>query len=216
MKAKLHSQNNAAILIPSVGIRSVNYHSSAIGGALFKTLYNGITGWNLQQYYNQKLLKDNSRVADVAMDSFSHARTTVPIGLLKFISKWLSNTLATGKVLQQRRHRIFNRCPRCHSWGEDRAHIVTCWDVRATIIRNKYVDTLRQLLSQLSTHPDIQNFLLNGLMKFFRQPHTTQASSANMTWSQVQLSIGWLNFISGFIAKDMVTMQHEHYKALGL
>jgi hypothetical protein len=109
--ARLQPQHLTQPVIPSLGIRSVEYESRAIRGNLSKTLYNGITDHALLQYYNKNFFLENTNVDKVAVDSFCHARTTVPTGMLKFTSKWLSNTLPTGKVMQQRKHRIFNRCP---------------------------------------------------------------------------------------------------------
>jgi hypothetical protein len=215
MTAMIQPQTTTRLLIPSLGFRPVEYNSNSIGGALFKTLYNGITEENLMQYYADKLLDNSANRNMVNFDSFRHARTNVPTGLLKFISKWLSNTLATGKVLQKRRHRIFNRCPRCNNWGEDRLHVAVCWDIRAAIIHKNYLSTLRQLLLSTSTKPEIIEFIIEGLTKFFRQPQTPQSNNSNVIWQQEQWSIGWLNFLSGFIGKEMVLIQQAHYKALG-
>ena len=35
-------------------------------------------------------------------------------------------------------------------------------------------------------------------------------------WKQEQQSIGWMNFLSGFISKAMVVKQQQHYQELGL
>jgi hypothetical protein len=78
----------------------------------------------------------------VDLKAFEHARVMSQTGMIKFISKWMSNTLATGVVLQRRKHRIFNRCPRCNEWGEDKVHVLICWDIRAEIIRTAYLKNL--------------------------------------------------------------------------
>jgi hypothetical protein len=109
-----------------------------------------------------------------------------------FISKWLSNTLATGLVMQRRQHRVFNRCPRCNHWGEDRLHIVICWDVRATIVWKKQIDTLTNLLHQEYTAPEIQQFLLAGLQEFRKHPR--QNSPEPPLWKTETSQIGWLSY----------------------
>mmetsp|Transcript_5165 Transcript_5165/g.9823 ORF Transcript_5165/g.9823 Transcript_5165/m.9823 type:complete len:275 (-) Transcript_5165:131-955(-) len=154
---------------------------------------------------------DNIEVA-----AFRHARSQMQLGMLKFVSKWLSNTLAMGVIMQQRKHRIFNRCPRCHDWGEDRLHVLVCWDSRAKIIRRQYLDTLHQLLLQTSTHPDINSFIMEGVSQFFRQPHTREEERYEEHWKWEQQLIGWYNFLSGFIGKALVETQQDHFKALGL
>jgi hypothetical protein len=131
------------------------------------------------------------------------------------MSKWWSNTLPTGKVMQQRQQRVFNRCPRCNEWGEDRLHVLVCWDGRANIIRKRYLDTLRQLLNTTLTRPDIARFIMDGLNTFFRAPHQRQPITTPEQWQVEQQTIGWANFIFGFIGNELVQKQQEHYATLG-
>ena len=50
---------------------------------------------------------------------YAHNRTR--LHMCVFITKWISNTLPTGVVMQEfRQQRVFNRCPWCNYWGEDR------------------------------------------------------------------------------------------------
>mmetsp|Transcript_13250 Transcript_13250/g.24864 ORF Transcript_13250/g.24864 Transcript_13250/m.24864 type:complete len:277 (+) Transcript_13250:387-1217(+) len=155
-------------------------------------------------------------IGNITMTAFHHARLTMQLGMVKFMSKWWSNTLATGVILQQRRYRIHNRCPRYNEWGENRLHVLVCWDSRAKIIRQKYLDTLHQLLANTSTHPEIISFIMEGLSQFFRRPNRREEDQHNEQWKREQQQIGWCNFVSGFIGKTLVAKQQDHYKTLGL
>jgi hypothetical protein len=215
LTAKTQTTNVPSLNIPFMGIRSVEYNGETIGGQVYKTLYNGITSLHLKSYYDQKLFRAPCTLANTALASFQHARSHAHNSLLKFMSKWLSNTVATGIVLQRRNHRVFNRCPCCNAWGEDRLHIITCWDQRAKIIRNQYLNGFIQSLHSTGTHPEIITFLKEGLTEFFNRPNTRRVMRYAEHWQQEQTDIGWMNFLSGFISKDMVDKQHHYYRELG-
>jgi hypothetical protein len=144
-----------APVLPEVGIRRVEYKNRTIRGNLQKTLYNALVGDQLKNYYDSKLFSTPGTVNTIDFHAFKHARAQTSVGINKFVTKWVSNTLATGVILQNRNHRIFNRCPRCNEWGEDRLHIIICWDIRAKIIWEKGYNTLQQLLQKLHTNPEI-------------------------------------------------------------
>eukprot|EP00557_Chaetoceros_sp_GSL56_P013372 CAMPEP_0176481264 /NCGR_PEP_ID=MMETSP0200_2-20121128/2725_1 /TAXON_ID=947934 /ORGANISM="Chaetoceros sp., Strain GSL56" /LENGTH=500 /DNA_ID=CAMNT_0017877453 /DNA_START=2342 /DNA_END=3841 /DNA_ORIENTATION=- len=206
MTATVQQERVASMKIPFLGMKSVTRDSKHIAGCLHKAFYSAIVNGNLLKYYEKKLLDSSCTMDNIAMTAFRHARLTMQLGMVKFMSKWWSNTLLTGVILQQRRSRIHNRCPRCNEWGEDKLHVLVCWDSRAKIIRQKYFDSLNQLLVNTSTHPEIRTFIMEGLVQFFRH---------NEQWKREQQHIGWCNFISGFIGKMLVTKQQEYYKTLG-
>ena len=148
---------------------------------------------------------------NITVTAFHHAWLTMQLGMVKFMSKWWNNTLATGVILQQCWHWIYNRCPWCNDWGEDCLHVLLCWDSKVKIIRQKYLDThLHQLLVNTSTHSDIISFIMEGLSQFFRQPHQNEEDRHNEQWKEEQKLIGWCNFISGFIGKALVAKQRDH------
>jgi hypothetical protein len=109
--------------------------------------------------------------ADIHWPAFEKARHTTATVTNTFISKWLSNTVPTGKILQCRQHSISSRCPRCNHWGEDRIHILACWDTGATAIWDKGVESMTRLLEKEDTCPEIQQFILDGLRGFRRTPN---------------------------------------------
>ena len=216
MTATLQHRRTNSLGIPFLGMKSVVHCNRPIIGNVHKALYEGIVDKNLAQYYEKKLLDTPCTIDNISMAAFCHARSQMQMGVVKFVSKWLSNTLATGVIMQRRRHRIFNRCPRCNEWGEDRLHVLVCWDSRAKIIRQQYLDTLHQLLSQTSTHPDINSFIMEGVTQFFRRPQLREEDRYEEHWKQEQQLIGWYNFLSGFIGKALVEKQQDHFKTLGL
>ena len=203
-----------SLTIPQVGLTPISHHSQPVSGNLYKTLYYKITAEQTWQYFSSKLFSNPQVFSVVHTSAFEKARKSSATHMNIFISKWLSDSLATGIVMQRRRQRVFNRCPRCHQWGEDRLHIVVCWDVRANIVWKHQMETLTKLLAQEYTDPDIQQFLTHGLHEFKRHPH--QTTTATPTWRTEILQIGWLNVLSGFLGQSLVQRQENYYKRLGM
>ena len=116
------------------------------------------------------------------------SRATLALNI--FISKWLSNTLPTGMVLQRRQHRLFNWCPRCNHWGEDKLlHILVCKDVRAKVIWDKQMQILQSLLITENTQHDIMEFIIDGMSNFCKSP-TCIIQRGDDTWECQQTEIG--------------------------
>jgi hypothetical protein len=145
-----------SLTIPQLGLPSVGYNGEKIPGKLYSSLYKKITSEQVWQYFSNKLFSSPQVLSLVNTSAFEKARNSSATSLNIFISKWLSDTLATGIVMQRRQHRVFNRCPRCNHWGEDRLHIVVCWDVRTNIVWQTQIDTLTTMLTRAHTQPEIQ------------------------------------------------------------
>jgi hypothetical protein len=90
-----------------------------------------------------------------------------------------------------------------------------CWDVRATLIWEKQLETLKSLLLLLHTHPAIFHFLINGLITFRKHPNCQWENYLREDWKIEQWDISWLNFLTGFASTKMIQQQHEHYRQLG-
>jgi hypothetical protein len=68
---------------------------------------------------------------------------------------------------------------------------------------------------QLHTHPDIYTFIVHGLTQFRSHP-LREPQRTNEEWKMDQLTLGWLNYLSGFLCNKMVQKQQEHYETLGM
>lgn len=204
-----------ALHIPSVGMARITYNGRLIEGQLAKTLYDGIVSDRIKSYYDQKLF-DGKRASlnQVCLAAFHYARNHAKMGLNIFVSKWLSDALATVIVLQKRKHRIFNRCPRCNHWGEDKWHIVVCWDVRAKVIWDEKLKELQHFITSENTKPDIAELIMTGLTHYRNRPNR-EPPDEQENWRQEQVGIGWDKFIYGFVSNELVIHQAEHYRTIG-
>lgn len=170
------------LTLPGFGLPTIQQHGATLSGDFYHTLYHGITTDRLMEYYSRKIFLSPEVTRTVNYTAFTRAREEAPNCLNKFITKWIGNTVATGLVMQRRNHRIFNRCPRCNSWGEDKLHVVICWDSRATIIWEKRFSAFKSLLLSLHTQSDIYQFLTQGLTRFRNHPTRYNQHAQQDSW----------------------------------
>jgi hypothetical protein len=83
-----------------MGMVRVQCKDRIISGALYSTLYECISNDRMLEYFLRKLVSSPDMVNTINFSSFMMARKQVQTGLNNFITKWLTNTLATGLVLQ--------------------------------------------------------------------------------------------------------------------
>jgi len=200
--------------LPGTGIRTLHYGNRMVTGQLNKFLYEAINANVLWTYLHQRLVGEKVQKDQIHWKAMEYARKRATTGLNIFMSKWISNTVLTGQVMQRRRQRVFNRCPRCNSWGEDREHIIRCWDVRANIIWKAGLSKLQHTLIKEDTHQDIAQFIIEGLGKFKRSKNPHQQVS-DTVWKAEQQEIGWMNFLAGFLSTKMVEKQQQYYRSKG-
>jgi hypothetical protein len=117
--------------------------------------------------------------------------------------------------MQRRQHCIFNRCPRCNHWGEDRRHILICWDSWADIIWKTQITKLYEVLLVEKTHNDITTFIMDSLRNF-KWSTSNIASHHTVRWQIEQDYMGWFNFLTGFISNKVVSYQQQYYQTLGI
>jgi hypothetical protein len=197
-----------------MGLSQVSYGGEMVSGNLYHTLYSKLTSDRTWQYFSSKLFSHPQAFSYVHTTAFEKARKNSALYLNIFLSKWLSDTLATGVVMQRRHQRVFNRCPRCNHWGEDRLHIVVCWDVRAQTVWQHQMDLLTITLTNEYTAPEIQHFILQGLQNFQKHPRRPVVEDTN--WKAETGHIGWLNTLSGFFSKSIIRQQDQYYNQLGM
>jgi exonuclease III len=193
------------------GIRQVLYKQRIITGNLTQSLYNELTATKIWDYYSHKVFQNHQiSKAQICWKALEYARAQSSTGRLIFVSKWVSNCVATGKVMQRRKHRVFNRCPRCDHWGEDREHVLRCWDPRATIIWNRQLELIKTSLEKEKTDPEITDFIVQGL-NAFRRTREPGSFTHQKIWQEEQSQLGWMNFLSGFISSSLVATQQQYY-----
>jgi hypothetical protein len=191
-----------------LGMPTVTIQGRAISQPLQQCIYSSITGANIASYFSTK---HNINTDTIHWESFATSRTKVSTTTNIFVTKWMSDTAPTGKILVKRRHSISSKCPRCGYLGEDREHVLVCWGVGAAIIWDKGMLALKHLLDKENTNPDISRFLMEGISSYRRSPRLTNLIRHQHQWQQEIQEIGWLNVLSGMLGKQVVQKQQDHY-----
>ena len=98
----------------SIGIRSITCDDNLITSRVQQSIYAHILHFKLVSWYSEKYNINAELMSDeVNWKSFKLARKESRFGTNIFISKWLSDDTATGKLMVMRKQRINASCPRC-------------------------------------------------------------------------------------------------------
>ena len=157
----------------------------------------------------------------VSWKAFKKARANSPSPIQKFITKWLSESLPTGKVMVQRQQRIHAHCPFCEAPDEHLLHILCCPDPRASTFFTSELDKLISWLEKIKTHDAIIDFFENEIDNW-RQHNMNYAAptlhfypvDAQLAFRK-QLDIGWFLTLCGFLSPDLLQLQTHYYRSLG-
>ena len=100
---------------------------------------------------------------NIDWDAFSKARKRVQGHLQLFITKWLSGDAAKGRMMVDRKQRIFSKCLCCHAEGEHLLHVIACTAPETIILRNNLPAGILIWLDKEHTHLAITKFINLGL-----------------------------------------------------
>ena len=106
--------------------------------------------------------------SEVHWHSYKISRKESPLSTQTFITKWLSEDTATGRVMVRRRQRQYSFCPRCQAPDEHLLHILTCPHASTRDLHSNIIQNLHQWLSKAKTHPGITSFFTLGPTQWFR------------------------------------------------
>ena len=144
--------------ISSLGFGTVLCHSSPISNSLQQNLYYTIS--------HNKYITYVSSLFDITPSQFEHlvdwdcfrlSRSKSRFGLLKFISKFIAEDIATGKVMQRRKQRVFSNCPGCNAPNEDILFVLIC--PSDSTFRSTLIIQLQSWLYSSQTDPQLTSFI---------------------------------------------------------
>ena len=209
-----------AIAPTSLGFGSIYCSNHLVTGNIQSTLYRHITCKKLISWiaYTSDT-SINLKYTDIHWISYRKARKEARFGIKRFITKWLGNSLATGKVMVKRQHRLCSNCPVCATPNEDQLHILTCTSSLTMKYRSELLSDLASWFKSSYTHPSITIFFLKGLKTWFQNPtHQFSLESDIFTGDEDanyilmnQLNLGWYTSLGGFLSPSLITLQQSHY-----
>ena len=125
------------------------------------------------------------------------------------IAKLFSDNCATNERMKEWGFRGSSKCARCNYPVENVTHLLQCSDVDATRDWDAAVDKLDSALCTSRTHPQLRT-LINRRLKAWKRNESWRlhGTSADIRLLQdEQQSIGWKNFLFGFISKRWAAIQ---------
>lgn len=201
----------------SLGLGTITVHGSRIKSHVQKSIYHVITHRSFVERLSETLEVPQQLLdASISWSSFGKARKQSRISTAAFVTKWLSNTAATGVIMVARKQRLCSNCPLCDQADEDVLHVLTCQSTSASEKRETLLQEFKVWLQSVKTDPDIVSYLVTGLRSWFKDPfgdeplHRTTSDRAFRAIS-TQLEIGWFALLCGYITTDLIQCQHFHY-----
>jgi len=134
------------------------------------------------------------------------ARKQACFPIQKFISKWISEDMATGLVMVRRKQQDSSACPRCDAVNEHLVHILSCPQQSAKETTQSLLTELEHWLIQEDTHPQLTAALMHTITHWFHDPYDDnliiyQTDERLLQALSHQDSIGWCAFLMGCISK---------------
>ena len=140
----------------------------------------------------------------------------------KFMAKWATGQFGIGKVMEYRKARKDNCCPRCFEEVEDALHVLQCPDRNAAETWDSLVEELQEWMRQRNTNPEIRSGISQVLWKYRNMDenefHTflpTSLSPAIRECFQQQAKIGWNQFLFGMVTTRWASEQDQYYRRIG-
>lgn len=195
-----------------LGFGLVSCNGSLISSNLSKQLYHQLCHQDIVRHLETRWALPHGLLATkVDWPAFQKARVNSSAPIQKFITKWLSESLPTGRVMVQRQQRIHDHCPLCQEADEHLLHIVCCPDTRATAFFASELNKFTCWLEKINTHVAIIDFFDNGLDNWRHNPmahvpllhfYPVDAQFA----FRKQLEVGWFLTLCGFLSPALLQL----------
>ena len=107
-------------------------------------------------------------------------------------------------------------CPCCHLPDETTTHLLLCQHPGMKLTWSIQVDTLKDWMEEVDTHPNIIEWFIAMLMT--RDSSDSFAANSSNFCQDVALAqdkIGWQNLVEGKLSMLWRDLQDEHYSSIG-
>ena len=218
LQAIIHTNLTPPTFSSTLGFGTVTCHSIPVSHCLQNTLIHTIAHFNFIHQLSSYFEVTPSELDNgVAWNCLKLSRSTARFGLLKFVSKFLANDIATGKIMARRNRRLHSNCPRCGALNEDNIHVLICPSASTT--RSSLLLQLQTWLHSQRTDPSLTSFIITSLQIWFINPTTPSYFHSSdpiiQTAYSSQTTLGWYTFLNGYISKELIQAQSSYYLELG-
>jgi hypothetical protein len=122
-------------------------------------------------------------------------------------------------MLQLWKYQAHSSCPRCGAEKENTEHVIKCTNTSASTMWTSAIQTLRKWMEDNDGQPDMIEIICARLDVWRSntplQLPQTAIPQVVMDAMMEQDSIGWNNFVSGFISKKWVVIQQAYLSDIG-
>ena len=170
----------------------------------------------VRDYWQTKNSITDEQWDDVNWPATKKALQEQPLGLRRFLGKFATSHIATGKMMRLRRHWPHSKCPVCGAEVEDTKHVLQCPKSRA--IWNEAVNDLAQWMKDQDTQPEVAKHITNLLQSWaLQQPPTLVplTAAAKQQALQAQSDLGGWNTMMGRISKRITAIQDQRFRVKG-
>ena len=164
------------------GLPIVTLHNTPLPTKLSSELKDGISTLELKEWWIEKKrfkVQDDPYIDWAAM---VYCMRNCGSRYKRFIPKWVSGQIAVGKVMQYRKARVHNRCPRCNAFMEDTTHVLRCQTRRTIQHWEILVNRLSDWMKKVDTSPAI-SISLCAMLKYWRRKRDSN-HYIDPDWSQ--------------------------------
>ena len=143
--------------------------------------------------------------------------TLAPLSTRRFITKWSSNWIGTGKNMKKWSLRPHGYCPFCKADNEDTTHIIHCLHDEATKASHDALWVWTESMIKIGTCPRATRAIRNELYSWRNGTDAPVITQLNETLQQAiysQHSIGWKSFLEGLISLDWKVYQQEYFEEI--
>ena len=211
-----------ALPLTPEGIIQVDYGDIPITSSLAKTLRfyvarDRILDW--WQYKNR--FSEGLTMKDIDWTVLKKTSEEQSFEMGRFVSKWTSHHIAVGRMMEFRKARMINECPRCGAEEETTLHVLRCRHKSARKQWRKEIKKLEAWMAKKRTKPDLQSAVINTLRQFNKQGNFNSyidpaSQGETRQCLTLQARIGWTGFLEGLFSPAWARIQQNHYRDLDL
>ena len=209
-----------AIPLVSPGITQVDYQEIPICSSLASTLRSlisedrAIAWWRYKGRFREGVLYN-----DVDWKVLGTTTTEMSFSMRRFVAKWTCHHIGVGRMMEFRRARKCNDCPRCGASEESTLHVLQCRSKDARKQWKKGIRRVEQWMRKSATRMDVRIAISAALRNFNRgenfDTYVPPTSSAGLEEClRAQSRIGWIGFLEGCLSPKWADLQEEHFQAL--
>jgi hypothetical protein len=150
--------------------------------------------------------------AEIDWDALGGAMKTTPTSRQHWVSKTISGFCATGRMMQRRRERDSDACPRCGE-PETVQHIWKC-KFDTDELWESSMQGVRNWLTINNTHPEMIRVIIESLNRWRTEDNVPVLT--HIPWLQglidKQKACGWQNFFEGLVLKDWRAVMENYLR----